>query len=58
MNIPGDPVMLLSFINMKLRDEYATLQDFCLANDVEKEAVIEKLAGVGFQYDENTRQFR
>lgn len=56
--IPQDPVILLGYINMKLRDEYATLQDFCLANDVEKEAVIEKLAGVGFQYDENTRQFR
>ena len=56
--IPQDPVILLGYINMKLRDEYATLQDFCLANDVEKEAVIEKLAGVGFQYDENTQQFR
>ncbi|MDE6786804.1 MAG: DUF4250 domain-containing protein, partial [Muribaculaceae bacterium] len=27
--IPKDPVMLMSFVNMKLRDEYRTLEDFC-----------------------------
>ncbi|MGN0292339.1 MAG: DUF4250 domain-containing protein, partial [Lachnospiraceae bacterium] len=27
--LPKDPVMLLSFVNLKLRDEYPTLDDFC-----------------------------
>ena len=27
--LPKDPVMLMSFVNMKLRDEYRTLEDFC-----------------------------
>ena len=26
--MPKDPVMLMSFINMKMRDEYRTLEDF------------------------------
>ena len=27
--IPNDPVMLLSFVNMKLRDKYASLEVMC-----------------------------
>ena len=27
--LPKDPVMLLSFVNLKLRDEYPSLEDFC-----------------------------
>ena len=34
-NIPKDPVMLLSFINMKLRDFYPTLEAFCRENRVD-----------------------
>ena len=29
MKLPEDPVMLLSFVNMKLRDQYASLDDLC-----------------------------
>ena len=29
MNIPNDPMILLSFVNTKLRDEYSTLEEFC-----------------------------
>ena len=28
-NIPNDPVMLLSFVNLKLRDFYNNLDDMC-----------------------------
>ena len=28
-NIPKDPAMLLSFVNMKLRDEYASFDEMC-----------------------------
>ena len=33
MNIPKDPMILLSFVNMKLRDEYSTLEEFCKEHD-------------------------
>ena len=29
MNIPKDPVMLVSFLNLKLRDSYASFDALC-----------------------------
>lgn len=37
MNIPKDPVMLLSFLNLKLRDEYRSLDDLCKSLCIDKE---------------------
>ncbi len=56
--IPQDPVMLVSYLNMKLRDEYESLQEFCSANDLDESALLGKLEDAGFRYNENTRQFR
>ena len=38
--IPKDPVMLLSYVNTQLRDNYASLDEFCGAMDVEKEELL------------------
>ncbi len=56
--LPGDPVILLSTINTKLRDEYASLAELCAALDVEESDLIEKLRGIGYVYDENLNRFR
>ena len=56
--IPNDPFMLLSFVNMQLRDNYDSLEDFCAANDTNAEAIKEKLLAAGFEYDEGRKQFR
>ena len=37
-SLPQDPAMLLSFVNMKLRDEYPSLDAMCDDMDLEKEA--------------------
>ena len=29
MNLPQDPIMLLSYVNTQLRDHYVSLDDFC-----------------------------
>lgn len=55
--IPKDPVMLLSFINLKLRDFYKNLEDCCDDLDISRDEVVEKLAGIGYQYDETRNQF-
>lgn len=55
--MPTHPIMLLSFVNMKLRDEYGDLDDLCKAFDTDKELVIEKLQSVGYEYSESQRQF-
>ena len=38
--IPNDPVMLLSFVNMKLRDKYASLDDMCEDLDISSENIV------------------
>ena len=56
--IPNDPVMLLSFINTRLRDEYPSLTELCASLSVDEDMISEKLAAAGFTYDKNSNQFR
>ena len=56
-NIPKDPVMLLSFINMKLRDFYPSLDELCTDLDLNVNDVSEKLASAGFNYDGKLNRF-
>lgn len=58
MNIPKDPMILLSFVNTKLRDEYTSLEEFCSENDLEIEFLKEKLNEIGFQYNAKLNQFK
>ena len=58
MNIPKDPMILLSFVNTKLRDEYSTLEEFCKEHDLDVEALKKKLEGIGFQYNVEQKQFK
>lgn len=56
-NIPNDPVILLSFINTQLRDNYESINDFCHAFDENKENIISKLSSIDYTYDISTNQF-
>lgn len=55
--IPKDPVMLLSYVNLKLRDFYKGLDDMCEDMDVSKEEIEEKLGSIGYFYDGQKNQF-
>ena len=55
--MPNHPMILLSFVNMKLRDEFSSLDELCRAFDTTAAEVTEKLASVGYYYNEQTRQF-
>lgn len=55
--IPQDPVMLLSYINLKLRDEYSSLDLLCEDLDISKTEIIEKLKSINYSYDEKLNQF-
>lgn len=51
MYIPEDPAMLLSMINMKLRDEgYTSFDELCRAHDLDGDAIKARLAKAGFEY--------
>ncbi len=55
--IPKDPVMLLSFINLKLRDFYSSLEALCDDLDASQTEIEAKLAGIDYHYDREKNQF-
>ena len=55
--IPSDPMMLFSFINMKLRDQYPSLDALCEDMDIDKNQLLCTLAAVGFEYSEENNKF-
>jgi hypothetical protein len=57
MELPRDAVMLLSFVNTKLRDYYPSLDEFCKAAGVERGYIVEKLGMIDYEYDEGLNKF-
>ena len=56
-NIPSDPMMLLSFINMKLRDQYDSLDELCASMDIDRSELESRLAEAGFEYNPQQNKF-
>lgn len=55
--LPNQPMILLSFINTKLRDDYASLDELCEDFHVPKDEIEEKLASIDYEYDEGLNKF-
>ena len=58
MAIPKDPIMLLSYINTQLRDNYPTLEELCRSLDVDEEELKSKLLTAGYVYNSWKIQFK
>ena len=57
MNIPKDPMILLSFINTKLRDFYPSLDILCNELELDRDSLTETLAQMDYHYDPSANQF-
>lgn len=57
MNMPKDPVMLLSFINTQLRDNYTSLTELAKSYMIEEQEIVDKLAAINYAYDSERNQF-
>ena len=57
MQLPKDPNILLSYINTQLRDNYASLTEFCEANDCSAEDIIRTLSIIDYHYHSESNQF-
>jgi hypothetical protein len=58
-NLPQDPFMLVSSINMLLRDgEYDSLEDLCSSFDRNEEELKTELLKHGYAYNEELKQMR
>lgn len=56
--MPKDPVMLMSWVNMKLRDEYPSLDVLCDDLGIDRSELEAKLKEAGFDYIPTANQFR
>ena len=57
MELPKDPMMLYSLINMKLRDFYPSLDALCSDLNVSKEEIVNTLKAAGFEYNQELTKF-
>ncbi len=58
MNMPMNPVILLSYVNTQLRDNYVDLDDLCKSLDWNRGEIIYHLLKINYEYNENCNQFK
>ena len=56
MALPNDPIMLLSVVNLKLRDFYKNLDALCEDLDADKADLCAQLRAVGYESDAQRNQ--
>lgn len=54
---PKDPMILVSFLNTRIRNEYQTLEVLCEENRVKRRNLMSYLSDWDFEYDEEIRRF-
>ena len=55
--LPSDSIILLSYVNTKLRDEFQSLEDFCQSLDVNEDALNDTLDKIDYHYSKESNQF-
>lgn len=55
--LPQDPAMLLSYVNTRLRDDFDSLDDMCLALGINRDELTATLAAAGFEYSPENKRF-
>lgn len=58
MYIPSNSDMLFSMVNMKLRDQYDSLEELCDCEDIDPAVVLLRLQTAGYEYNPDINQFR
>lgn len=56
--LPNDPIILLSYLNTQLRDNYPSLDELCSSLHLNQAELSEKLSSIGCVYCPNTNQFK
>ncbi len=58
MQLPQDPILLMSVLNTYLRDRYASLEALCEDQELDIRDICSRLEAVGFVYQPEQNQFR
>ena len=56
-NLPQDPAMLFSYINMLLRDRYESLEALCDDMGIDPQELKSRLAASGWEYNPDANKF-
>ena len=56
-SVPQDPVILLSFLNLKLRDSYPALDALCEDLGLNRQELEEKMKAIDYEYSPEQNQF-
>lgn len=56
--LPSDPMILLSYVNLKLRDQYTSFEEMCDREDISGEEIEENLKLAGYRYNPAVNQFK
>lgn len=56
-DLPKDTMMLLSFVNTQLRDNYDSLTEFCRVYETDEAEIVEKLKSIDYEYDAELNKF-
>ncbi|MBQ8811472.1 MAG: DUF4250 domain-containing protein [Bacteroidales bacterium] len=54
---PKEPAILLSWVNMKLRDFYGSLDQMCEDLEIDRKAIEDRLNEAGFEYNAELNKF-
>lgn len=54
---PKDPIMLMSWVNMKLRDFYPSLDSLCEDLEINRNHLETTLKSAGFEYNSELNKF-
>lgn len=57
MNLPNNPMMLLSVVNTQLRNRFPSLEELAAAYMVDAKEIEDKLAGIDYRYDPDQNRF-
>ena len=57
MSVPRDPMILLSYINTQLRDNYSDLDELCRSLDLDKIDLVIRLKEIQYEYDPMLNRF-
>lgn len=57
MNLPKDPVILLSYVNTQLRDFYPNLEDLCKSLGLDQSQLEQTLRTIGYEYQPSRNRF-
>ena len=57
MPLPEDPMILLSYVNTQLRDEFPSLRELCLTLGADEEDLCRRMKQIDYEYDSALTRF-